>query len=153
MSVQIWIKYTWLWNMLNTTWKLLWIQCIPGKKVLPSVSNYLDFLNHGHIFLLNLCNIFFLTGQVKTLLLQLLRGVAHLHDEWVLHRDLKTSNLLLSHQGILKVLFLYTACCAMIFYSTCIISFGNDFITFRCFYFMVYFSRLSIKVFRLVTSD
>ncbi|VDN55519.1 unnamed protein product [Dracunculus medinensis] len=45
----------------------------------------------------------FTIGQVKTLLLQLLRGVAHLHDEWVLHRDLKTSNLLLSHQGILKI--------------------------------------------------
>ena len=34
---------------------------------------------------------------------QLLRAVAHLHDNWILHRDLKTSNLLLSHKGILKV--------------------------------------------------
>ncbi|KAF0301079.1 Cyclin-dependent kinase 11B [Amphibalanus amphitrite] len=28
---------------------------------------------------------------------------ATLHDNWILHRDLKTSNLLLSHKGILKV--------------------------------------------------
>jgi cell division cycle 2-like len=37
------------------------------------------------------------------LLQQLLRAVAHLHDNWILHRDLKTSNLLLSHRGVLKV--------------------------------------------------
>uniref|UniRef100_A0A8C7HBT2 cyclin-dependent kinase n=1 Tax=Oncorhynchus kisutch TaxID=8019 RepID=A0A8C7HBT2_ONCKI len=42
-------------------------------------------------------------GEVKTLMIQLLRGVRHLHDNWILHRDLKTSNLLLSHKGILKV--------------------------------------------------
>jgi cell division cycle 2-like protein len=34
---------------------------------------------------------------------QLLRGVAHLHANWILHRDLKTSNLLISHRGILKI--------------------------------------------------
>lgn len=34
---------------------------------------------------------------------QLLRAVSHLHDNWILHRDLKASNLLLSHKGILKV--------------------------------------------------
>ncbi|XP_063799066.1 cyclin-dependent kinase 11B isoform X4 [Pseudophryne corroboree] len=45
----------------------------------------------------------FLPGEVKTLMIQLLRGVRHLHDNWILHRDLKTSNLLLSHAGILKV--------------------------------------------------
>ncbi|CAB3377991.1 Hypothetical predicted protein [Cloeon dipterum] len=46
---------------------------------------------------------FFTPGEVKCLMQQLLRAVAHLHDNWILHRDLKTSNLLLSHRGILKV--------------------------------------------------
>ena len=45
----------------------------------------------------------FLPGEVKCLIQQLIRAVAHLHDNWILHRDLKTSNLLLSHKGILKV--------------------------------------------------
>jgi len=45
----------------------------------------------------------FSLGEVKTLMLQLLSAVHHLHDNWILHRDLKTSNLLLSHAGILKV--------------------------------------------------
>ena len=47
--------------------------------------------------------IFVFTGEVKTLMIQLLRGVNHLHDNWILHRDIKASNLLLSHKGILKV--------------------------------------------------
>ncbi|KAK9873179.1 hypothetical protein WA026_021412 [Henosepilachna vigintioctopunctata] len=45
----------------------------------------------------------FTPAEVKCLLQQLLLAVAHLHDNWILHRDLKTSNLLLSHKGILKV--------------------------------------------------
>ncbi|KFD46618.1 hypothetical protein M513_12517 [Trichuris suis] len=45
----------------------------------------------------------FLVGEVKTLMYQLLSGIHHLHDNWILHRDLKTSNLLLSHRGILKI--------------------------------------------------
>uniref|UniRef100_A0A183CJ41 Protein kinase domain-containing protein n=1 Tax=Globodera pallida TaxID=36090 RepID=A0A183CJ41_GLOPA len=40
--------------------------------------------------------------QVKTLIRQLIAGVLYMHEEYVIHRDLKTSNLLLSHQGILK---------------------------------------------------
>lgn len=45
-----------------------------------------------------------LPGEVKTLMSQLLRGVRHMHDNWILHRDIKASNLLLSHKGILKVI-------------------------------------------------
>ncbi|KAI3417567.1 hypothetical protein GPALN_013287 [Globodera pallida] len=41
--------------------------------------------------------------QVKTLIRQLIAGVLYMHEEYVIHRDLKTSNLLLSHQGILKI--------------------------------------------------
>jgi len=45
----------------------------------------------------------FLPGEVKCLMHQLLSAISHLHDNWILHRDLKSSNLLLSHHGILKV--------------------------------------------------
>lgn len=48
----------------------------------------------------------FTIGEVKTLMMQLLRGVQHLHNNWIIHRDLKTSNLLLSHSGILKVMMI-----------------------------------------------
>ena len=46
---------------------------------------------------------FLISGEVKTLMIQLLRAVHHLHDNWIIHRDLKASNLLVSHQAILKV--------------------------------------------------
>lgn len=40
--------------------------------------------------------------EVKLLMKQLLSAVAHLHNNWILHRDLKTSNLLI-HKGVLKL--------------------------------------------------
>ncbi|WCJ36226.1 Cyclin-dependent kinase G1 [Euphorbia peplus] len=45
----------------------------------------------------------FSTSEVKCLMIQLLGGVKYLHDNWVLHRDLKTSNLLLNNAGELKI--------------------------------------------------
>ena len=45
----------------------------------------------------------FLASEIKSLLHQLASGVAYLHDSWVLHRDLKTSNLLLNNRGRLKI--------------------------------------------------
>ena len=45
----------------------------------------------------------FLQSEVKTLMQHLLLAVAHLHDNWIIHRDLKTSNLLLNNDGLLKV--------------------------------------------------
>lgn len=45
----------------------------------------------------------FTTAEVKCLMLQLLSGVAYLHDNWVIHRDLKTSNILYTNRGQLKI--------------------------------------------------
>ena len=35
----------------------------------------------------------------------LLSAVAFLHENWILHRDIKSSNLLLTNQGVLKVAY------------------------------------------------
>ncbi len=57
----------------------------------------------------------FLQSEVKTIMLQLLSAVAHCHANWIvghpgathtdgqLHRDLKTSNLLMNNRGQIKV--------------------------------------------------
>lgn len=45
----------------------------------------------------------FLSSEIKQVLWQLTTGVAYLHDNWILHRDLKTSNLLLNNRGQLKI--------------------------------------------------
>jgi cyclin-dependent kinase 10 len=41
--------------------------------------------------------------QVKCIFHQLLCGLDHLHDNYVIHRDLKLSNILLTSNGILKI--------------------------------------------------
>lgn len=45
----------------------------------------------------------FSENEVKCLMLQLLEGIKDLHDNWILHRDLKTSNILISKSGKLKI--------------------------------------------------
>ncbi|PSC74284.1 cyclin-dependent kinase G-2-like isoform X1 [Micractinium conductrix] len=45
----------------------------------------------------------FSVAEVKTLMRQLLGGMAYLHENWVLHRDLKTSNILYTNKGELKL--------------------------------------------------
>lgn len=45
----------------------------------------------------------FSIGEIKSLMEQLLEGVKYLHDNWVIHRDLKTSNILLNNEGQLKI--------------------------------------------------
>src|SRR5687768_9154579 len=45
----------------------------------------------------------FLASEIKLLLLQLTTGLSHLHTHHILHRDLKTSNLLLNNRGVLKI--------------------------------------------------
>lgn len=45
----------------------------------------------------------FWPGEVKTLMIQLLCGMKHMSNNWILHWYLKMSNLLLSHTVILKI--------------------------------------------------
>ena len=59
----------------------------------------MEFLEHDLKGLMETMKSKFTIGEVKTLMGQLMDGVGHLHDNWILHRDLKTSNLLLNHKG------------------------------------------------------
>ncbi|KAF1921240.1 kinase-like domain-containing protein [Ampelomyces quisqualis] len=45
----------------------------------------------------------FMASEVKTLMRQLVGAVAFLHDNSIMHRDLKTSNILLNNRGALKL--------------------------------------------------
>ena len=63
----------------------------------------MDFLEHDLKTLLDDMREPFLPSETKTLLLQLISGVEFLHSHWIMHRDLKTSNLLLSNRGEIKI--------------------------------------------------
>jgi cell division cycle 2-like protein len=85
-------------------------QCVPCALCDFYVTNLLyrvfvvmDFIEHDLKSLLTVMPSPFLQSEIKTLLLQLLSAVAHCHSNWILHRDLKTSNLLMNNRGTIKV--------------------------------------------------
>ncbi|EDR15664.1 uncharacterized protein LACBIDRAFT_300809 [Laccaria bicolor S238N-H82] len=70
---------------------------------LTQVFVVMDFIEHDLKSLLTLMPSPFLQSEIKTLMLQLLSAVNHCHQNWILHRDLKTSNLLMNNRGTIKV--------------------------------------------------
>lgn len=63
----------------------------------------MDFLEHDLKDLLADMDDLFSPSEVKTLMLQLTSAVEYLHSNWIIHRDLKTSNLLLNNRGEIKL--------------------------------------------------
>ena len=63
----------------------------------------MDFLEHDLKTLQEDMLDAFSPSEIKTLLLQLSSAVDYLHSNWILHRDLKTSNLLMNNRGQMKV--------------------------------------------------
>lgn len=63
----------------------------------------MDFLEHDLKTLLDDMREPFLPSEVKTLLLQILSATEFLHSHWIMHRDLKTSNLLMNNRGEIKL--------------------------------------------------
>ncbi|KAL2900677.1 Cyclin-dependent kinase G-2 [Bienertia sinuspersici] len=68
-----------------------------------SIYMVMDYVEHDLKALMQARKLPFRQTEVKCLMIQLLDGVKYLHDNWVLHRDLKTSNLLLNNKGELKI--------------------------------------------------
>ncbi|PKS10297.1 hypothetical protein jhhlp_002048 [Lomentospora prolificans] len=69
----------------------------------PSVSLVLEFVEHDLRGVLEDMTETFLPSEIKRLMLQLASGLAYIHDHYIIHRDLKTSNLLLNNKGQLKI--------------------------------------------------
>ncbi|KAI9875544.1 MAG: hypothetical protein M1823_007452, partial [Watsoniomyces obsoletus] len=70
---------------------------------LSDVYIVLDFLEHDLQSLLQSLQEPFLPSEIKTLMLQITSATAYLHSNYILHRDLKTSNILLSNRGTIKL--------------------------------------------------
>jgi cell division cycle 2-like protein len=63
----------------------------------------MDYMDHTVKDLNEIMKQRFTQAEVKCLMLQLLEGVKYMHQNWIEHRDLKTSNLLMDNHGSLKI--------------------------------------------------
>lgn len=63
----------------------------------------MEFYEHDLKSLMENMHVNFLQSEMKTLMLQLLSAVAYLHKNYIIHRDIKTTNLLLNNRGQLKL--------------------------------------------------
>ena len=72
-------------------------------RALTSVFLVMEFCEQDLANLLDNMPVPFTESQVKCIVLQLIRGVEYLHENYVIHRDLKMSNLLLTNAGIVKI--------------------------------------------------
>ncbi|EGF77844.1 hypothetical protein BATDEDRAFT_13581 [Batrachochytrium dendrobatidis JAM81] len=63
----------------------------------------LEFLDADLEMIIKNKNVVFSAGDIKSWMLMMLRGLFHCHRNFILHRDLKPNNLLLSSTGQLKI--------------------------------------------------
>lgn len=62
-----------------------------------------EFIEHDLRTLITNLESPFTLSEIKSLIQQLLKAITTLHSQWIIHRDIKTSNLLINNRGILKL--------------------------------------------------
>jgi serine/threonine-protein kinase BUR1 len=73
----------------------------PKKK--PSMFMVTPYMDHDLSGLLENPSVHFTEPQIKCYLMQLLEGCKYLHENKILHRDMKAANLLINNHGILQI--------------------------------------------------
>lgn len=63
----------------------------------------MEYCEHDLSSLLDNMTTAFTESQVKCIFLQLLKGLKYLHSNYIIHRDLKVSNLLITDKGCVKI--------------------------------------------------
>ncbi|XP_015783321.1 cyclin-dependent kinase 10 [Tetranychus urticae] len=70
---------------------------------LESIFLVMEYCEQDLASLLDNMQSSFSEAQIKCIMIQLFRGLQHLHKSFIVHRDLKVSNLLLTDKGCLKI--------------------------------------------------
>ncbi|XP_014238985.1 cyclin-dependent kinase 7 [Trichogramma pretiosum] len=68
-----------------------------------NVSLVFDFMDTDLEVIIKDINIVLTSANIKCYMIQTLQGLEFLHCNWILHRDLKPNNLLISSEGVLKI--------------------------------------------------
>lgn len=62
-----------------------------------------EFMNHDLLGLMNNPEMSFNEGDVYQIISQVIEGLKFCHDQQIIHRDLKSSNILLNNEGVVKL--------------------------------------------------
>ncbi|KAI0129967.1 Serine/threonine-protein kinase bur1 [Xylariales sp. AK1849] len=73
------------------------------KRKRPIMYMVTPYMDHDLSGLLDNPSVHFSDGQIKCYLMQLLQGLQYLHENHILHRDMKAANLLIDNKGILQI--------------------------------------------------
>ncbi|XP_035680341.1 cyclin-dependent kinase 10-like isoform X1 [Branchiostoma floridae] len=78
-------------------------EVVVGTKSLESIFLVMEYCEQDLASLLDNMDTPFSEAQVKCIMLQVFNGLEYLHDNFIIHRDLKVSNLLMTDKGCIKI--------------------------------------------------
>lgn len=77
-------------------------EVVVGQR-LDSIFLVMEYCEQDLASLLDNMSSHFTEAQVKCIMLQLLNGLDYMHEQYIIHRDLKASNLLMTDHGCVKI--------------------------------------------------
>ncbi|KAL1563131.1 Cyclin-dependent kinase C-2 C [Salvia divinorum] len=79
------------------------LEGIITSKLSSHIYLVFEYMEHDLAGLVSCPDIKFTDSQIKCYMKQLLSGMEHCHSRGILHRDIKSSNILVNNQGVLKI--------------------------------------------------
>ncbi|KAL9669555.1 hypothetical protein QQ045_007102 [Rhodiola kirilowii] len=79
------------------------LEGIITSQMSSSIYLVFEYMEHDLSGLISCPDVKFSDAQIKCYMQQLLNGLEHCHLHGVIHRDIKTSNILVNNEGVLKV--------------------------------------------------
>jgi len=76
---------------------------VVGGAGLHNIFIVMEYCKQDLAYMMDNMKSHFSFSEIKCIMLQLLRGIQYLHKHFIIHRDLKLSNLLITSKGILKI--------------------------------------------------